>query len=245
MASLREIGPGVFQLRVLGAYVWLLPDEPVTLIDTGTRGSGRALLAALERLGRRPEELAVVVLTHYHPDHVGGLPDLLARLQARAGAMPRVAIHHAEAPYLRAPATLPNPVRPALLRALVQPLWPLVRLRRPCPVHAPLADGACVPGRPDLRVVHLPGHTPGSIALYLPARGVVLAGDALERRGGRLGPPNPYFTADPVTAWASLQRLAALEFDTLALSHWPPIRRGAAAAVRALVTGAEPLTPAG
>src|SRR5437588_11420958 len=99
-----EIAAGVFQVPVLGAQVWLLVDEPVTLIDTGTRGSGRALLAALAALGHRPEALACVALTHYHPDHVGALPELLARCPDL-----RVAIHTAEAPYVRAPATLPNP----------------------------------------------------------------------------------------------------------------------------------------
>jgi glyoxylase-like metal-dependent hydrolase (beta-lactamase superfamily II) len=225
----REVAPGVVQVPVLGAYVWLLLGDQVTLVDTGTRGSGRAIGRALERRGRRLADLEAVVLTHYHPDHTGALPELL-----RLGACPRVAIHATEAPFLAAPAALPNPFRSPLLRALAQPLWPLARLRRPCPVHVPLADGDPLPGRPDARVLHLPGHTPGSIAVHLPAHGVVLAGDALERRRGRLGPPSRQFTEDPAAAWASIQRLATVEFDTLCLSHFPPLPRGAAAAVRAL-----------
>ena len=233
-----EIAPGVFQVPVLGAQVWLLVDDPVTLVDTGTRGSGRAIRAALARLGRRPEELATVVLTHYHPDHVGALPELLAARRRHPAASPHstfaVAIHAAEAPFLCAPATLPNPFQRPLLRRLGGPFWPLARLRRACPVDTPLADGDPLPGRPDVRVVHLPGHTPGSIALHLPAHGLVLVGDSLERRGGRLGPPNPLFTEDPAAAWVSIQRLAALDFDTLGLSHWPPIWRGAARELRDL-----------
>jgi glyoxylase-like metal-dependent hydrolase (beta-lactamase superfamily II) len=233
MARPQEIAPGVFQVPVLGAQVWLLVDEPVTLIDTGTRGSGRAILAALATLGHRPEALACVALTHYHPDHVGALPELLARCPGV-----RVAIHAAEAPYVRAPATLPNPFQTPRARALAAPFWPLARLRRPCRVDLPLADADALPGRPDVRVVHLPGHTRGSIALHLPRHGLVLAGDAFERRGGQLGPPSARFTEDPAAARASIRRLAALQFDALGLSHWRPIRQGATTAVRALAAQA-------
>ena len=231
-----EVATEVFALPVLGARVWLLRDEPVTLVDTGTRGSGRAILRGLARLGRRPAGLATVVLTHYHPDHVGALPELLAATapSPRARSLLRVAIHTAEVPALRAPGRLPNPLQPPLARALVQPFLPLIRLGRPCPVHLPLSAGDGLPGRPDVRVVHLPGHTPGSIALHLPDRGLVLVGDSLERRGGRLGPPNPWFTEDRATALASIRRLASLDFDALALAHFPPIRRHADTAVRAL-----------
>src|SRR4051794_24112615 len=66
-SGLREGADGVYQFAVLGAQVWLLVDEPVTLVDTGTRGGGPAIWRALERVGRRREDLATVVLTHYHP----------------------------------------------------------------------------------------------------------------------------------------------------------------------------------
>jgi glyoxylase-like metal-dependent hydrolase (beta-lactamase superfamily II) len=227
----REIARGVYQLRVLGAHVWLLSDEPLTLVDTGTRGSGGAILRALARLGHSPQALRWVVLTHYHPDHLGALPELL-----RACPRLRVAIHAAEAPYLARPARLPNPVAadyPAL-RAVVQRVWPLVRLRRACPVHARLVDGAPLPDRPAARVVHLPGHTPGSLAVHLLPDGLVLAGDALERRGGVLGPPGRPFTDDMATAHASIARLGSMDFGALALSHWPLVPRGAARAVRTL-----------
>jgi glyoxylase-like metal-dependent hydrolase (beta-lactamase superfamily II) len=229
IAQPRQLADDVFEVHVLGARVWLLAGESLTLVDTGTRGSGRAIHSAIRRLGRHPDELALIVLTHYHPDHVGALPELLA-----ARSSPAVAIHATEAPFLAAPATLPNPFQTPRLRTAVRPVWPLVRLRRACAVDVPLADGDPLPGRPDVRVVHLPGHTRGSIALHLPAHGLVLGGDAFERRGGQLGPPNALYTEDAAAADASIRRLGALEFDALALSHWTPIGRRAAASVRAL-----------
>jgi glyoxylase-like metal-dependent hydrolase (beta-lactamase superfamily II) len=241
MGRLVEVAPGVVQVPVLGAQVWLLLDAPLTLVDTGTRGSGGAILRALARLGRRPEELASVVLTHYHPDHAGALPELLAACagdgERGAGRLPRVAIHAAEAPYLEAPGLLPNPFQSRLPRTLVEPVWPLVRLRRACAVDVALRDGDPLPGRSDARVIHLPGHTPGSVAVYLPEPGLVLGGDAFERRRGELGPPSRRFTEDWASAWASIRRLGTFEFDTLCFSHFPPLWRGAGAAVRALGAG--------
>src|SRR5215211_6966735 len=87
MADYLEVASGVMQVPVLGAQVWLLLDEPLTLVDTGTRGSGRAIWRAIERLGRRPADLASIVVTHYHPDHVGALPELLGAADDAAGVL--------------------------------------------------------------------------------------------------------------------------------------------------------------
>src|SRR5579883_2064209 len=92
MAHLLEVAPGVVQVPVLGAQVWLLTDGPLTLVDTGTRGSGRAILRAITRLGYRPTDLAAIVLTHYHPDHVVALPEL----PASPSPLPLVPLHAAQ-----------------------------------------------------------------------------------------------------------------------------------------------------
>src|SRR5919206_1100 len=74
---------------------WLLPGDPLTLIDTGPRDD--AALAALEeglhREGLRVEDLELVLLTHHHVDHVG----LAATIRRRSGA--RVAALGALADY--------------------------------------------------------------------------------------------------------------------------------------------------
>lgn len=227
---LRAVAPRVFQLGVPGGGgVFLLLDRRVTLIDAGARGSAPHVLRALHLLGREPAELDQILITHYHPDHAGGVAGLLRSTPARVG------VHAVEAPVVRGDALPPVPFRHVLLD---RPLRPAVRLLRPppAPVHTMLGDGDELPLLGGLRVVHTPGHTPGHIALQLRDLGLVIAGDALQvRRGDRIVPPHPLFTEDRAEALCSIRRLAAIDFDVLALSHFPPQRGDVRAQLAQLV----------
>jgi len=77
--------------RVGNAYVVPL-EEGVLLVDTGMPGNASRVLAALERLGHRPGDVRQIVLTHWHPDHMGSA----AELRRLTGA--QVAIHELDAP---------------------------------------------------------------------------------------------------------------------------------------------------
>jgi glyoxylase-like metal-dependent hydrolase (beta-lactamase superfamily II) len=96
-------------------------------------------------------------------------------------------------------------------------------------------DGATldVPGSP--RVILMPGHTPGSAALHVPARGCLFIGDAIATvavTNGATGPMVAPFTADPVEAVASLARLDGLDAQWVLPGHGQPWTGGVAAAVR-------------
>jgi glyoxylase-like metal-dependent hydrolase (beta-lactamase superfamily II) len=224
-AGFSLITPEIVQVPVLGSSVFLLLGDRVTIVDSGPPGSAPRILAALRRVGRDPDQVEHVLITHYHPDHLGGLAGLLGHVPARTG------IHAAEAPAVCGDAPLPAPVRyPRMARALA----PAMRLVRRCPVDTVLQDGDELPLLGGLRIVHTPGHTPGHIALYLPQRGVLIAGDALQRRGEGLIPPARFVTANWVQALRSIQRLSQLDFDVLALSHFPPLRGAAVEEVRRL-----------
>ena len=75
----------------------------------------------------------------------------------------------------------------------------------------------------DIRTVHVPGHTPGSICLYLASEGVLIVGDALQYRFRRLSPPAAAVTQDSKQANESLKKLLKLDFDTIVFSHFPPL----------------------
>ena len=98
----------------------------------------------------------------------------------------------------------------------------------------PVADGDAVFG---LRIVATPGHTPGHVAVFDEAAGVLVAGDALRIADGAPTPPGGQFTEDLDAAMASIAKLGALRFETLLVGHGEPIESGAAAMVRALVGG--------
>ena len=74
-------------------------------------------------------------------------------------------------------------------------------------------------------MVHTPGHTPGSVCLYAVRDRLLFSGDVLQVIRGRLTFASPLFSHDMAEARASVERLAALEVDTIAFSHYPPWRR--------------------
>jgi glyoxylase-like metal-dependent hydrolase (beta-lactamase superfamily II) len=91
-----------------------------------------------------------------------------------------------------------------------------------------------VPGA--LRVIHTPGHTPGSVTFHAPGHDALFVGDALatdavisERRGPQVCP----FAADPDAALASLASIEPLEAHWLLPGHGSPWTDGVAAAVAA------------
>ena len=228
----RPIGivNGVFQLRALGARVTVLAEDgDAIVIDSGLPGSSRIVMRGLMDCGIAHDRISRVVITHAHPDHSGGLAELVA------GTGISVAVHKAEADIVEGIASAPNPLRSRFLAAVSRPA--ISRLNgAPVPVDQRLKDGDLIPFPTEVRVVHLPGHTPGSIGLYLPEKGTVIVGDALQYKfGWRLYPPAPGVTQCSRTAMRSLEKLLSLDFHTICFSHFPPLQNNARDALRQLV----------
>ncbi len=187
------------------AYV-VVTDDGLLQVDSGLPGNARRICRFIEAIGHDPGEVHDIVLTHYDGDHVGSA----AALKARTGA--RVCIHEADAPVLtreqKPGQRMPRPVR-ILYRLLMKPLTP-DRL---------LHDGDTVGG---LRVMHIPGHTPGSVALVR-EDGVVFSGDALlcDKHGNVL-PPDPRLAEDPDQATRSAEAIQALQPQLLLPGHGAP-----------------------
>jgi glyoxylase-like metal-dependent hydrolase (beta-lactamase superfamily II) len=96
-------------------------------------------------------------------------------------------------------------------------------------------DGATLdlPGSP--RIVHLPGHTPGSAAIHVPAVDALFVGDALTTRNvltGETGVRIAPFTLDPEAARASWQRLDGIDARWLLVGHGDPWERGVGEGLR-------------
>jgi len=184
--------------------------EGLLLVDSGTPGSAKRILASIERIGAKPSDLRYIVLTHWHVDHVGGA----AELKRRTGA--QLAIHALDAPVLSGKE---RPPKGRLAMALPR----LLRLERPAP-DILLGGGEIIAG---LEVVHMPGHTDGSIVLRRDD-GVLFSGDALlADRHGRARDPDLSLALDPALALASAARIRALPHTLLLAGH------GAAASAEA------------
>jgi hydroxyacylglutathione hydrolase len=222
---------GVHRVRgVRGANAWLVETrEGLVLVDTGLPGSGPPVTALLGALGRTPGDLRGIVLTHADPDHAGSA----AELRALTGAP--VAIHVDDAPVLAGGLTPRGAKGPLRLRTLVPRLARLghelgmalvVRLApartgwRALRADVLLRDGDDFAG---LRVLHVPGHTAGSVAL-LREDGALFAGDAVfgDARGRAHYPPRGS-ALDPAQARGSAERLIRLGFAALYPGHGLPV----------------------
>jgi glyoxylase-like metal-dependent hydrolase (beta-lactamase superfamily II) len=224
-----QVVPQVYQLQALWSRVTaLFTAEGVVLVDAGGVGSLPLISAGLRELGASLQDVRLVVLTHYHGDHAGGLKELAEATGAR------VAVHCQEAEIIQGKLPLPNPFQNTLLARVSTPFLPLFH-SPPVTVDYALQDGDVLPYAGEVQVVHSPGHTPGSISLYLPEKRIIIVGDALQYRFRQLSPPMALFTQDQSLARASLAKLLTYAFDTMCFSHFSPLRHTAHHALEALV----------
>lgn len=221
---------GVFFLRFPIGHAYLVEDDDgLTLIDTSVPGSAPLIADAIRGLGHDPGDLRRLVLTHFHVDHVGSAAEIADWGQVSVHA------HRAEVPVIHGDAAEPPPQltdweRPLLeqIRSQMPSFGPTARVR----VDHELEDGDILDFGGGARAVSAPGHTPGSLALYLPERGVLFTGDAVARRTeGQviLG----VFNCDPLQAAESFQRLAALDAEVACFGHGEPVTHAAATELRA------------
>jgi glyoxylase-like metal-dependent hydrolase (beta-lactamase superfamily II) len=217
-------GVHAIDLGMVFAYVYAEGDR-LTLIDCGLADHASVVLAAVEGLGRRPSDLRQIVVTHYHRDHCGAA----AELAERAGA--QVLAHGLEAPVLRGEAEEEPPTMSAREREAFERITHDVAPLRPVGIDRELADGDEIDLDGGATVVHVPGHTAGSIAVYLPKRRALFVGDAAARMpDGQL--IVGVFNADPAQARASFARLAGLHFEAAFFGHGAPMDKAASSAFR-------------
>jgi hydroxyacylglutathione hydrolase len=213
--------------RIWDTKVYVLFEaERVVIIDAGTPGRAGAVWRYLDSLGYAPEAVDEIWLTHADIDHMGSVASL------KVGSGARLVAHRADAPLVDGSAD--RELGPVRLAGGYQRIfnWAVHHLFRyqHTPVDRMVEDGESL-GR--WQVVHAPGHTPGSICFYHPERKLIIVGDALNFRRGRLGAPPPMFTPDMAEAHASIRKIAALDFEICCFGHGPPLRENAARQVRA------------
>jgi glyoxylase-like metal-dependent hydrolase (beta-lactamase superfamily II) len=216
----------------------------VTIVDAGAPAYWGQLPAELAAIGRSLDDVRSVVLTHGHNDHIG----FAERIRSERGTPIRV--HELDAALAR--GEVPNPakglgptrIRPLLEFILFSLRHGMMRIPRIAEV-ATFGDRATldVPGAP--RVILVPGHTPGSAALLFAGHDAIFVGDALATHSVTTGDDGPRispFTADPVQALASLDRLLDVQAGLVLPGHGQAWSGGVAAAVAAVRAAAATTT---
>jgi hydroxyacylglutathione hydrolase len=220
-----EIVKGIHLIpRIRGANSYLIQgDGGITVVDTGLPGNTGRILEYVESIGRHRSDVKTIILTHSDIDHVGSTAKLKEATRAE------VAIHKADAPRLSGEKELKkvNGAMGLFLRVMGS----LIRFER-LKADILLKDSDIVNG---LTVIHTPGHTDGSICLYLPGRGLFV-GDALATDNKRkLSLPRKAMSADFNLAKESLRKIVQLEYSVLLPGHGPPIEQNASQATREFV----------
>jgi glyoxylase-like metal-dependent hydrolase (beta-lactamase superfamily II) len=169
----------------------VIVGERIVIVDSGMPGGDALVWPVLESLGRPPTDIVAIVNTHWHGDYTGSN----GALRDRTGA--QIMIHALDSSPLGS-GELEGPTA------------------GPADVH--LEDGSRIDlGDCELQVVHLPGHTPGSIGVLLPSEGALFTDDSLQARGTGVQFIASY--ADPPAYVASVRKAMQLDVQHLVPAH--------------------------
>lgn len=222
------VAPNVWRMKDVFVNVFIIKNSHsnnFVLVDTGLKSSAlkiKQLIATVLEPGASP---MAIVMTHGHFDHRGSLQQLADQWRIPVYA------HHLEMPYLTGKSSYPppDPTVGGGGMATLSFTYPKQPIDVQEHLHE-LPDDNTVPGLPEWKWVHTPGHTPGHISLFREADGVLVAGDAVVttkqesvfsvmKQSKIISGPPKYFTPDWGASARSVKELAALEPNVVATGH--------------------------
>jgi glyoxylase-like metal-dependent hydrolase (beta-lactamase superfamily II) len=182
-------------------YSYILLGEKICLIDAGVRGTASQLQGYLKQVGRSPQEISIVLITHAHPDHIGGC------LAIKKASSATFCAHPADKPWI-------EDVERQYRERPILNFFELVE--GPVPVNRELREGNTLSWEKGktIRVLETPGHSLGSISFFFEEEGALFTGDAVPA-GGTI----PIYV-DPKASIQSIQKLAKVAGVKHMFSSW-------------------------
>jgi glyoxylase-like metal-dependent hydrolase (beta-lactamase superfamily II) len=224
--TMKRVIDGVHVVAMGNANAYLIEGrDGLTLIDAGFLNKEAAVFAAIRALGRTPDQLKHLILTHGHPDHIGSA----AAIVRETGA--RTYMHQLDIPLAEAGGPF-RPMKPApglLRQVLCRVLYDHNERLAPVAIDEPLLDRKTLPIAGGIDVIHVPGHCAGQIALLWRSGRMLFAADAFMNVTG-LGDPLGFENLKE--GRASQSKLAGLSFDAVGFGHGKTITRDAMTRLR-------------
>ncbi|MBN2283833.1 MAG: MBL fold metallo-hydrolase [Deltaproteobacteria bacterium] len=216
-------------------------DEGIVAVDVGSRRAARQVMEQVRHVLKRDmNDLKLITATHYHIDHIGGIPHLRS-LFPRA----EVNFHSRVGAYLRGEQKLAVPPFTRWFTGLLPVMMnmnghggnlidgamsakagiPLPFLRRRVSLGfqplCNLEEGKPVPAMTAWELIATPGHTPDSISFLLRSEGVLISGDTILNMSGT-GEVNR-FCCSSKDIQESFERLCSFDIRSLYPGHGKPI----------------------
>ncbi len=184
--------------------VYLLLDEKIILIDTGTGFRHDELIKEIEE-NISPDKIDYVILTHEHFDHCGGVKKI------KEGTGAEIMMHEIAA------AVVENgkPIYSSFFGAV----------QEKCRVDIKLSGGEIIDiGEGKLEIIHTPGHSPGSISIYESRSKTLFSGDTVFS-GGYVGRTD-FYGGNLNELKNSIKKLSMLDVETLCPGHEEMVDNG-------------------
>jgi glyoxylase-like metal-dependent hydrolase (beta-lactamase superfamily II) len=180
--------------------------DSVILVDTGAKGGEQKIISALSRFGVAPEALKIIIITHGHADHAGGCAYIREHYKVKAGINPK-------------DTTVTKKLKGDTVMGSVMAFF--TNFAKPVTVTPDIAltDGMRLDeyGIPA-RIIELPGHTDGSVAILLDD-GRFVAGDVFFNFSK---PVPPHIAVNFDALYKNRERLNSLGITTVYPGHGKP-----------------------
>ncbi len=231
-AIVEEVAPSIYRIAVSRSNSYVIMGKTLVLIDTGVPGDGVEVMRAITRLGRNPQEVSHILITHGHIDHSGSL----AFLKKATGA--QVVAGAEDSDYLEGKKKPWRMAREGVGGKLFQIILFVAETfflnYEPAGVDRVCYGGETIDINGGITVIATPGHSLGSLCYYLADQHILFCGDVLSGEPHLRLPPRAGCT-DYRQALASVKKLASLHIDICCCGHGKPITSGADGLIRTLL----------
>ena len=215
-----QIAKNLYRLPTLGSfinsYAFINDDSSVTLIDCGLKWASEKITKDLSRIGKHPNDVVNIVLTHAHDDHVGGAAQMIQACDNSSVLMHELDAHLP--PQGKTPSRDTSRLSGKIMGLMPESAY------EPFSVTHQLKDGEIINTAGGLKVVHTPGHTDGHISLLHLESETLITGDSIFNMTSRMTWALSGFCVNYRQSQETARRFLDLDFKNVCFTHGPEIR---------------------